>query len=106
MSTLPIFVAVVCFDARHGFRPRCVALELQRTNDSPRRRIIRGWGRVVEVPTIVYEMSDDGLMRALGDPRDLALAEVKDRLIGALSDEWASTKDVREALDDPKPSAD
>ena len=35
-----------------------VALEIVRTGDSPRRRTVRGWGRVVEVPTLAYEMDD------------------------------------------------
>ena len=44
--------------------------------------------------------------RALGSPSALAFAEVKDRIIEALSDDWETTKDVREGLEDPKPSID
>ena len=49
-----------------------VALELHR-DDQPKRRILKGWGRVFEVPDQMYELRDDGLMKLLGDPKELVL---------------------------------
>jgi len=74
--------------------------------DDSRRRQLRGWGRVIEVPKLLYELQDDNTMIALGSPAQVALGEVKERVRGELSDEWVQKKAIREALDDPKPSDD
>lgn len=81
-----------------------VALELRRDSQSPRRRLVRGWGRVIEVPELAYEMSESGDMVPLGSPQAVALEEVKGRVLDALSAEWKATKDVRQAIGDPTPS--
>jgi hypothetical protein len=83
-----------------------VALEISRAGDNPRRRSLRGWGRVVEVPTLIYEKLDSGELRSLGDPGALLLEEVTRRVLEEISTEWAKTKELRERLDEPVPSAD
>jgi len=90
-----------------------IALEIKRDGqeDSP-RRIIRGWGRVIEIQKIMYELREDGRMVALGSPALVAIREVKERVLAKLEPEeklqaeWLKTKQVQEKLDDPKPSED
>ncbi len=74
--------------------------------DDSRRRQIRGWGRVIEVPRLLYELKDNNTMIALGSPAQVAFGEVKERVLGILSEEWARKKGIREAMSDPKPSDD
>ena len=83
-----------------------IALELSREANIPRRRLIRGWGRVVEVPELVYHVDEDGLMTVLGDPSELAFREVKDRIVEVLTDGWQTSREVGDALGDPRPSPD
>jgi hypothetical protein len=82
-----------------------VALELKR-DGAERRRLLRGWGRVIDVPTLIYEKADTGEMVALGNPAEVALAEVKQRLMGVLTGDLSKTRDLHEALGDPRPSLD
>ncbi len=74
--------------------------------DDSRRRQLRGWGRVIEVPKLLYELQDDNTMKALGSPAQVALNDVKDRVRGVMSEEWMQRKEIRGVLDDPKPSDD
>jgi len=83
-----------------------VALELVRDKNMSRRRIIRGWARVVEIPELVYEMDTEGNITVLGDPLALQLQEVKERTMETLGNEWQSTKEITEAIGDPRPSSD
>jgi hypothetical protein len=83
-----------------------IALELGRVGDQPRRRTIKGWGRINEVPELVYELGDDGVMQALGAPRDLELKEVVVRVRDVLTDLFQTTSQLRDALGEPKPSHD
>ena len=83
-----------------------VSLELHRDKQAARRRIIKGWGRVIEVPDLVYELEDDGTMKLLGDRALLDLNELKVRVAEVLTEEWQSTKGVEEAVGEPKPSRD
>ena len=84
-----------------------LALELKFDGaDDSRRRQLRGWGRVIEVPKLLYELQDDNTMIALGSPAQVALNEVKERVRKVLSDKWLQKKKIRGALDDPKPSDD
>jgi hypothetical protein len=82
-----------------------VALELKR-DGGERRRLLRGWGRVIEVPTLIYEKADNGEMVALGNPVEVALAEVKQRLMGVVTGDLSKTRELHEALGDPRPSLD
>jgi len=74
--------------------------------EGSRRRQLRGWGRVIEVPKLLYELQDDNTMIALGSPALVALKEVEERVQGVMSEEWMTKKEIRGALDDPKPSDD
>ena len=80
-----------------------IALELGRDDHHAARRTIKGYARLIETPEMVYERSEDGTFRALGDPEQLRLSEVRDRVEAVLSDDWGKTKDVLEALDEPRP---
>ena len=83
-----------------------VALELHRDKQASRRRVLKGWGRVIEVPDLVYELEEDGTMKLLGDRALLDLNELKDRITEVLTNEWQPTKDIEEAIGEPKPSRD
>jgi hypothetical protein len=81
-----------------------IALEVLRDDKSPRRRIIRGYGRIVTVPDLCYEMAEDGTLAPLGDPEALALEQVKERALSLLTEEWQSLKDIMSAMGEPRPS--
>jgi hypothetical protein len=82
----------------------CV-IELHRDPAENRRRL-KGWGRLVRVPNIVYEMQDDGTMVVLGDPQQVDLQLVRDAVVRFSLDEWTTTKDLKELLPTPRPSDD
>ena len=79
-----------------------VALELNRHVD--RKRIIRGSARVFEVPTLMYEMTKEGEFVVLGNPDELAIEEVRDRLLENLTNNWVTTSKARELIGKPEPS--
>jgi AAA domain len=84
-----------------------IALEIKRDGpEDSRRRLLRGWGRVVEIPRLIYELQDDGSMVALGSPALVTLEEVKNRVWSVLDEEFEKTKGIRGHIDDPKPSED
>jgi phage/plasmid primase-like uncharacterized protein len=84
-----------------------IALELRRDGkDDTRRRVLRGWGRVNEIPTLLYELNDDNTMVALGSPGQVSLAAVQARARDILTDEWLETTEILEQFDQPKPSRD
>jgi predicted ATP-dependent serine protease len=83
-----------------------IAIELKRDGqEDSSRRLLRGWGRVFEIPRLIYELRN-GLMVPLGSPGLVSLSEVKARFLTVYHDEFQSTKDVIEAIGDPKPSSD
>jgi hypothetical protein len=81
-----------------------VAFELAHDEHQDRRRIIRGLARVIAIPDLLYERAEDGALRALGDPAELALAEVKRRIVDILDSEQRTTAEITAALGDPRPS--
>lgn len=84
-----------------------IALELKRQGpESSRRRLLRGWGRVIEIPQVIYELREDNRLVNLGSPSQVALEEVKENVRRMLDCVWTRTKDVRGKLGDPKPSED
>jgi hypothetical protein len=83
-----------------------LALEVLRDDKSPKRRIIRGYGRIVTVPDLCYEMAEDGTLVPLGDPEELALEQVKERALSLLTEDWQSLRDIMSGMGDPKPSED
>ena len=68
------------------------------------RRFIKGSGRLVTIPPILYEMQD-GAMVYMGDPKEATLDSVRARVVAVLTPEWQSTKEVHQTLALPKPSA-
>lgn len=81
-----------------------IALELNRDPHNPRRRILRGWGRVYEVPELLLEMDEAGELHVLGEPGQVALEAVKERVRETSTGEWTPTKEVLDSLGEPKPS--
>ena len=81
-----------------------IALELRRDSQATRRRQVRGWGRIIPVPELVYEMAEDGSFLALGEPGAVALEAVKRRAAELLAEELVTTKGIHEQLEEPKPS--
>jgi AAA domain/Toprim domain len=83
-----------------------IALELKRDGkEESRRRLIRGWGRVNEIPPLLYELQENSMI-ALGSPGKVALQEVQSRAQDVLTGEWVDTKAILDSLDAPKPSRD
>lgn len=88
----------------HAFLGTCdIAIEIA-YDKAPNRRVVRAHARVIAPGELVYEMDEAGEMRALGDPQDVALAEVRERVVGVLSDQWQKTSDVQDSLEEPRPS--
>lgn len=73
-------------------------------SDVETRREVRGQGRVEPVPSLLYEMQSDGKFLALGNPHEVALREVEECIIEALSSEWISVGEIRDSLSEPRPS--
>jgi len=44
------------------------------------RSVVKGWGWVLEIPDLVYELEGDGHMKLLGDRSQLDLDELKVRV--------------------------
>ncbi|MEO6458099.1 MAG: hypothetical protein ABIO92_07465 [Chloroflexia bacterium] len=53
---------------------------------------------------MIYELEKDGTRRSLGDPANLQLADVVERVRGVVGDEWEKTAYIRAALGEPLPS--
>jgi DNA repair protein RadA/Sms len=81
-----------------------IALELRRDN-LPNRRTIRGYARLIQPEELLYERNGEGRLVALGRAGGFLVAEVRRRVAEVLTDEWATTSEVREMLD-PQPSQD
>lgn len=79
-----------------------IALEVLRDNDENKRKV-RGWGRVIAIPELLYTSQEDGSFVALGAPSQVELQEVKQRVLNTLNGEWQSRKDILAALDEPRP---
>ena len=83
-----------------------MGLELTWDHHVSNRRLIKGQGRIFQVPELLYELQDSGGMSLLGDPHQLEFHVVKERAIKCLTETWQATKGVRDSMDDPKPSID
>ena len=81
-----------------------LSLEIGFDTNNPKRRKMKGLGRVVQVPEVVYEMGDDNLMKFVGDASDMEWDTVKDRIWEAATDEWLKTDEIRDRIEGPKPS--
>jgi hypothetical protein len=82
------------------------ALEIKRDGANDSRRLLIGFGRVFLTPDLMYELTSDNAIIALGSPSLVKLHEVKARLVSALEDDWKKTSALIEAIGDPKPSND
>lgn len=80
-----------------------IALELVRDRNHQNRRLIRTYARLIAPPELAYERDESGTFRALGNPTELQLAEVRERVLDVLGEDWAKTKEIGDALGDPKP---
>ncbi len=82
-----------------------VALELLPADGgSENQRKIRGWGRILSIPELLYEKREDGSFAALGSPVEVQLEQVKQRVLASIDGEWLSLKDIQGTLDEPRPS--
>jgi hypothetical protein len=83
-----------------------IAIELKREGqEDSARRLLRGWGRVFEIPRLIYELRE-GVMVPLGSPGQVSLNELKTRFGNVLGDDWQTTKEAIEVIGEPKPSND
>jgi predicted ATP-dependent serine protease len=80
-----------------------IALELL-PDTSPSRRLIRARARIIQPAEMMYERREDGTLRALGDPGAVGVAEVRRRVLDVVEGEWLKTAEVRDRLDEPRPS--
>jgi hypothetical protein len=80
-----------------------IALELLH-DPAPSRRLIRAYARIIQPAELIYERQPDGTMRALGVPEAVGLSDVRRRVREALEADWLKTAEVRERLDEPRPS--
>jgi hypothetical protein len=84
-----------------------VAIELSRDGKGDsRRRQLTGWGRVIEVPTVLYQLNEDNTMSLIGSPDQVKITQVKTRCLKALENDWQTTETLRNSIGDPKPSRD
>ena len=83
-----------------------IALDLRRDRTVENRRVVRGWGRIIPIPELVYEMDPTGKMVALGNPVDVTFKAVTASVAAVLSTGWTGLKDIREALPEPHPSSE
>jgi len=81
-----------------------IGIELKQEKNN--RRHLSGQGRVIEIEEFLYEKLADGRFIALGAAKEVSLDAVKKRVLEVLNAEWKSTKEVKLALDNPKPSGD
>ena len=81
-----------------------IALEI-RPDTAPNRRLVKAKCRLIQPPELMYERRDDGTMHALGTPDAISFQEVRCRVLDALDNEdWLKTVEVRDRLEDPRPS--
>ena len=83
-----------------------IALQVLADPKIENRRKIKAYTRVIQPPDLLYEMGLDKVLHPLGDAGELALAEVKRRILARLPDTWTKTADVRALLGEPTPSDD
>jgi hypothetical protein len=81
-----------------------IGLDILRVKSSDRRRLIRGYARLSPLPDFLYEMDDAGELIVLGDPSAVSLTDLKGRLCDVVSADGQTTRQIRDALDEPRPS--
>jgi predicted ATP-dependent serine protease len=78
------------------------AIELKYDPHDTKRRQLVVHSRITEAPDLLYELGEDGL-KVLGQPDEIALLQVKQRLRETLNVDFQKLVDIQELLD-PKPS--
>lgn len=79
---------------------------LRDSNQAKNRRLLRSYARLIESRESLYERTDAGDFRFLGNPRDVGRDEVTKRLQAVLTDDLQTTKELHELLGEPKPSVE
>ena len=83
-----------------------VGLELERVGQPTNRRKLHGQGRILNVPELLYERSDDGTFSLLGHADQLESQTIATHLNRVLTENFQATKDLRLAPSAPQPSTD
>jgi hypothetical protein len=78
-------------------------LELGWDEHDENRRLLKGVSRICPVPELLLAW-EEGRLKALGHPKAVELAQVKERVLGVLSEEWQTTAQVLASLGEPRPS--
>jgi hypothetical protein len=78
-------------------------LELAWDDHDDTRRVLKGVSRIAPVPTLLLAW-EDGRLRALGEAAAVELGQVKERVLGVLTEEWQTTPQILAALGEPRPS--
>ena len=86
---------MACFD---------VPLVVTFDDKADRRRVLESHARLTRPPKLLYELREDGTMRALGSPEGVAIAVVRERCRGLLSGDWLRTSEVQQLLEEPRPA--
>lgn len=81
-----------------------IALEILRDDHSQRRRKIRAYCRLIQPDELLYELTEGGEIVSLGDPKEVGLAEVAQRVLDVLGSDWEKTENIVKALEEPVPS--
>jgi len=68
------------------------------------RRLVRSYPRLIEAKEGLYEKVGDGEFVYVGDPAAVALSEVTDKARSLLTEDWQSTDEIRDGMDEPQPS--
>ena len=79
-------------------------IEIERYKGVSHTRKLSGVGRLFSIPDVLYEMGEGGVMRLIGDPKDVALETVKERIVEVMTGQWVTSTGIGSLLIDPVPS--
>jgi hypothetical protein len=80
-----------------------IALQINR-DQSPTRRVVKAYARLIQPFDFLYERTRDGKFVALGDPEGISVMETRQKICQLLGSDWLKTSEVLQRLADPKPS--
>lgn len=81
-----------------------IALEILHDSNNRARRLVRGYPRLITISELVYELGNDGEMRALGEPSALGLEDVKNQARLIVSEDRRTLKEIHALMPEPRPS--
>lgn len=81
------------------------SVELSQDGQAERRRTVFVSSRIVEPPNLLYEMTPEGELMALGSPNDVSLAETKRRVLTVMDGDLKALSAICNALPEPQPSS-